>query len=191
MRATGTPIWIGEFGPVYPSEDAWRYRLLRDQLEIYRDYDASWALWTYKDIGLQGLAYARPESPYLKLIRPVLEAKARLGVDAWAGSDAGVRDVIDPIEALFDREFAEYEPWPWGRRQHIALLVRHILLAEPLAERFGALFRGVTPERARELAASFRFAACQTRGTLIDLLRSHIAEKPDADDALSPAEEAG
>jgi hypothetical protein len=178
MRAAGLPVWVGEFGPVYPdrAEDEWRYRLLRDQLEIYREHGASWALWTYKDIGLQGLTYARADSPYVDLVRPVLAAKARLGVDAWASSDAGVRDVLDPIEALFDREFADYEPWPWGRRQHIALLVRHILLAEPLAERYGALFRGVTPDRARELAASFRLGACDTRDGLVDLLRGHIAE---------------
>ncbi len=170
MRETGTPIWIGEFGPVYPAEDEWRYRLLRDQLEIYREHGASWSLWTYKDIGLQGLAFARPESPYLAHIRPVLETKARLGVDSWAGRDAGVCEVLDPIEALFDREFPEYDPWPWGRRQHIALLVRHILLAEPLAERYASLFRGMTPERARELAASFRLENCAVRTNLGSLL---------------------
>lgn len=57
MRETGTPIWIGEFGPVYSSDraqDEWRYQLLRDQLEIYREHGASWALWTYKDIGRAG-----------------------------------------------------------------------------------------------------------------------------------------
>lgn len=175
MRETGTPIWIGEFGPVYPAEDGWRYRLLRDQLEIYQEYGASWALWTYKDIGLQGVAYARPHSAYLNHVQPVLTAKARLGVDAWAGRDTGVRDLLDPIEALFDREFPEYQPWPWGRRQHIALLVRHILLAEPLAHQYGKLWQGITPARARELAASFRLDRCDTRTSLIELLRTFSA----------------
>jgi len=172
MRETGTPIWIGEFGPVYPGEDEWRYRLLRDQLEMYQEHGASWALWTYKDIGLQGLAYTRPDSPYLDHIRPILAAKAQLGVDAWAGRDTGVRDLLDPIEALFDREFPDYQPWPWGRRQHIALLVRHILLAEPLALRYAERWRGITPERARELAASFRLEQCDIRTGLAELLRS-------------------
>jgi endoglucanase len=176
MRETGTPIWIGEFGPVYPAEDEWRYRLLRDQLEVYRDYGASWALWTYKDIGLQGLAYAKPDSTYLAHVKPILETKARLGVDAWAGRDVHVRDILDPIEALFDREFPDYHPWPWGRKQHIGLLVRHILLAEPLAERYGELFRGMTPERARELAASFRFDSCAIRPGLAETVRDHLAE---------------
>jgi hypothetical protein len=173
MRETGTPIWIGEFGPVYPTEDEWRYQLLRDQLEIYQRYGASWSLWTYKDIGLQGIAYARPDSPYSRRIRPVLEAKARLGVDSWGGSDAGVRDVLDPIEALFDREFPEYQPWPWGRKRHIALLVRHILLAEPLAHRYAGLLQGISPEDARDLAASFRLSNCDTRTGLVELLRSY------------------
>jgi hypothetical protein len=191
MRETGTPIWIGEFGPVYPSEDEWRYRLLRDQLEIYAEHGASWALWTYKDIGLQGIAYANPDSSYLRYVEPILETKARLGVDSWAGRDAGVRDLLDPIESLFDREFPEYQPWPWGRRQHIALLVRHILLAEPLAQRYGELFRGVTAERARELAASFRLENCLVRSRLVQTLRDHLAgvegQSPNATDSDSNA----
>jgi len=177
MRETGTPIWIGEFGPVYPREDEWRYGLLRDQLDVYAEHGASWALWTYKDIGLQGLAYARPESAYLRHIKPIVQAKARLGVDAWAGRDTGVRDLLDPIESLLDREFPEYQPWPWGRRQHVALLVRHILLAEPLAQRYGELFRGITPEGARELAASFRLENCEVRTALRDTLTGHLSEK--------------
>ncbi|WP_426625537.1 glycoside hydrolase family 5 protein [Leifsonia sp. McL0607] len=177
MRRTGTPIWIGEFGPVYPTRaetEPWRLRLLRDQLEIYRDHGASWALWTYKDIGLQGLVSVAPDSDYLRLVRPELEAKARLGVDSWGGSDAGVRDILDPIDALFDREFPGYAPYPWGRQPHIAVLVRHILLAEPLAERFADRFRGVGACRARELASAFRFERTVQRGPLVDVLREHL-----------------
>ncbi len=179
MRRTGTPIWIGEFGPVYPTDrdpEPWRYRLLRDQLEIYRDHGASWALWTYKDIGLQGLVTVAPGSEYLRLVGDLVEKKRRLGVDSWGGSDAGVRDVLDPIDALFDREFPEYAPWPLGRQPHIALLVRHILLAEPLAEQFGDLFRGVSPEAARVLASGFRFDRTIERTPVTEVLRSHLAE---------------
>lgn len=178
MRETGTPIWIGEFGPVYPPdrpEEPWRYELLRDQLDIYREFGASWALWTYKDIGLQGLVHADPASPYMTLTEPVRTTKQSLGADSWGGSDQGVRDVLDPIDALFDREFPDYQPYPWGRRQHIALLVRHILLAEPLAERFAALFTGIDPEQARQLAGSFRLEESVRRNGLIETLADHLA----------------
>ncbi|WP_228484690.1 glycoside hydrolase family 5 protein [Microbacterium cremeum] len=177
MRRTGTPIWIGEFGPVYSrdrSQDAWRLRLLQDQLGIYREHGAGWALWTYKDIGLQGLVHAADDSPYLALVGELVEKKARLGVDSWGGSDAGIRGILDPIDGLFDREFPDYAPYPWGRQPHIAVLVRHILLAEPLAEQFADRFRGVSPSRAGELAASFRFDRCDERVGLSEVLRTHL-----------------
>ncbi|MDQ7905658.1 cellulase family glycosylhydrolase [Phytohabitans sp. ZYX-F-186] len=177
MRRTGTPIWIGEFGPVYtgdPAVDASRLRLLRDQLDIYRAHGASWALWTYKDIGLQGLVYADPQSPYLRRIGPVLEKKARLGVDSWGGVDTGIRDVMGPIEELFAREFPDFQPYPWGRRAWVNLLVRHILLAEPMVGDFERCFAGVTPDEAAELAGSFAFDRCVRRTPLALALREHL-----------------
>lgn len=181
MRRTGTPVWIGEFGPMYPTDrpfEDWRLTLLADQLDIYREHGAGWSLWTYKDIGLQGLVHASPDSPYLTRIAPVLEAKQRLGTDSWGGSDAGVRSVLDPVDAVFDREFPDFSPYPAGRRQYIAGLVRHILLAEPLVEQFGRAFEGVTPEEAEELASSFRFDNCVERTALSEVLRTHLRADP-------------
>jgi hypothetical protein len=174
MRQTGTPIWIGEFGPVYtgnPARDEGRYRLLSDQLEIYREQGASWSLWTYKDIGLQGLVYASGDSPYVRRIAPVLEKKARLGVDAWGSLDTGVRHILDPIEETFAEEYPDYEPFPWGQRSWVHTLVRHVLLAEPMVKDFGRCFSGVTPDEAEELAGSFAFEECARRDRLADLLR--------------------
>jgi len=177
MRRTGTPIWIGEFGPVYtgePERDAARLRLLRDQLDIYREHGASWALWTYKDIGLQGVTYARADGPYLRRIAPALEKKIRLGADAWGGSDARIRHVMAPIEELFEREFPDFAPYPWGRRDHINTLVRNILLAEPLVDDFARCFAGVTPDEAEELAACFAFERCERRTELVRVLAEHL-----------------
>ncbi|GGP04760.1 glycoside hydrolase family 5 protein [Nonomuraea glycinis] len=178
MRRTGTPIWIGEFGPVYdgdPERDRSRLQLLRDQLDIYREYGASWALWTYKDIGLQGLTYARADSAYVRRIAPVLEKKARLGSDSWGGNDLQIRHILGPIEELFDKEFPDFEPFPWGRRSYIQTLVRNILLAEPLVGEFGRCFDGVSPAQAEELASCFALAACERREPLAEVLRTHQA----------------
>jgi len=177
MRRTGTPIWIGEFGPMYtadPERNAQRYQLLRDQLEIYHQYGASWALWTYKDIGLQGLVYARPDSAYLQRIKPALDKKRRLGTDSWGGDPRNVRHILDPIEEFFDKEFRDFTPFPWGRRAWINLLVRHILLAEPLVEDFARCFVGVTPDEAEELAGSFAFHECVRREELAQVLRERL-----------------
>ena len=175
MRRTGTPIWVGEFGPVYPGDErqnAMRLKILADQLEIYGRHHAGWSLWTYKDIGLQGLVHAAPDSAYLRQLRPVLERKARLGTDAWGSSDAGVRDILDPIEATFRREFPGFDPFPFGQRSWIHGLVRHVLLAEPLVEEFGRCFEGLGPDAITALADSFRFGACVKRQALLGILRA-------------------
>jgi len=173
MRRTGTPIWVGEFGPVYPGgrQDDMRYQVLLDQLEIYRAHEASWALWTYKDIGLQGLVHADPESPYLRRIGPILGKKARLGVDAWGSSDAGVRQLLEPIEVAFRREFPAFDPFPFGQRSWIHGLVRHILLAEPMVEDFARCFEGLRDGEIDALADSFRFASCRRRERLVAIVR--------------------
>jgi endoglucanase len=176
MRRTGTPIWIGEFGPIYTGDaevDATRYALLRDQLDLYREHGASWSLWTYKDIGMQGLVHVRPESGYLRRIEPVLAKKVRLGSDSWGGDDTHVRHVLDPIEELFEAEFPDYDPFPWGRRPWLTTLVRNIVLAEPLVGEFGRCFAGLSPEEAEDLAADFSFARCVRRTELADLIAEH------------------
>ena len=183
MRQTGTPIWIGEFGPVYPGDarrDAMRLQVLADQLEIYRRHDAGWALWTYKDIGLQGLVHAAPDSPYVRRIAPVIEKKARLGVDAWGSTDEGVRDILAPIEATFRREFPAFDPFPFGQRSWIHGLVRHILLAEPLLEDFARCFEDVGDDEVIALADSFRFERCRPRQRLVEIAAAACAASPSA-----------
>ena len=174
MRETGTPIWVGEFGPVYtgdPERDQVRYRILQDQLEIYERYGASWAIWTYKDVGVQGLVHADPESAWMRRIGPVLERKRRLGVDRWASLDTGVRPVLQPLEDLVAAEFPDYEPYPYGRRWLVHRLVRHILLAEAMMGDFAARFAGARAEDVEELADSFRLERCVRRTPLEELLR--------------------
>ncbi|WP_376795049.1 glycoside hydrolase family 5 protein [Thermogemmatispora sp.] len=176
MRETGTPIWIGEFGPVYrgePEADAMRYQLLRDQLEIYQRYGASWAIWTYKDIGLQGLVYTAPDSPWNLLLRPFLEKKARLGVDTWGTLDTQIRHIMQPLEETFAREFPDYAPFPFGAGWLIRRLVRHILLAEPLVEEFAALFADLSEAELDRLLQSFRFERCLQRTPLNDILKEY------------------
>lgn len=174
MRKTGTPIWIGEFGPVYsgdPETDDQRYRLLQDQLDIYRRHDASWSIWTYKDIGLQGLAHASQDSPYLRRIQPVLDKKQRLGVDSWGGLDREVRHLLDPIEQTFQKEFADFDPFPSGQRKWIHVLVRHILLAEPMADEFAHCFEGATRDELIAFADSFALDSCLRRERLAEILK--------------------
>jgi endoglucanase len=177
MRSTETPIWVGEFGPVYsgdPARDDARYRVLADQLDLYDRHGAGWSLWTYKDIGLQGIVHAAADSPYLERIAPVLAKKARLGVDVWGGVDTGVRHLLDPLERAVAEEFPDFDPLPFGQQQWIHVLVRHILLAEPMVDDFARCFAGIDAAQARALADCFAVDRCTVRSRLVDILREHL-----------------
>ena len=173
MRETGSPIWLGEFGPVFVGDERsieTRYRMLEDQIELATEYGASWSMFTYKDVGVMGLVYADPESAYLERIRPALEKKLRLGADWWGSTDANIRHVMAPLEETFGLEFPGFDPFPFGRQAWLELLVRSIMLAEPLAEEFGDCFKGATAGELDAMADSFRLDRCVKRERLAELL---------------------
>ena len=68
-------------------------------------------------------------------VAPIIDKKRRLGVDSWGTTDEHVRDMLAPIERVFEREFPDYEPYPFGRTDRITL-VRTILFAAPMLADF-------------------------------------------------------
>ena len=174
MLENQTPSWVGEFGPVYtgnPQKDSMRYQLLEDQLSFYRELGASWCLWTYKDLGLQGMMGLRPDSKWIQKIQPILDKKAILGVDSWGGLDNNVRHIMEPIEQTFAEFFPNYKPFPFDAQWQINRTVRHILLAEPLIEDFYPLLHGLDLTEIDELMASFRFEHCSPRLELVRIIK--------------------
>ncbi len=119
MRETGTPIWVGEFGPVYtgdPSATRRGYAAAQRPARLYARYGAGWSLWTYKDVGLQGLVYASPESAYMQRFGAFIARKARLGIDSWGSTDRELPELIEPLHAFIAAEFADWAPYPWNPR---------------------------------------------------------------------------
>jgi aryl-phospho-beta-D-glucosidase BglC (GH1 family) len=175
QRETGTPIWIGEFGPVYtgdPERDEQRYQILSDQLDIYDRHGAGWSLWTYKDVGLQGLVHADPDSAYLRRFGALIEKKARLGIDSWGSNDREIPEVVEPIHDLVAREFPAWSPYPWGARGTTDDLVRHVLLAQAMLGEYAERFRGLGDDELDALADSFGLARCVRRARLCELIAS-------------------
>ena len=81
----------------------------------------SWSIWTYKDIGFQGMVYTSPDSPYMKLLWDFLAKKQRLALDAWGADVDTVKDVYEPLERLIAENVKEEKdldiyPWKLGRR---------------------------------------------------------------------------
>ncbi|KAL2828187.1 putative cellulase [Aspergillus cavernicola] len=187
MRKAGVPIWNGEFGPVYqdPERDgvetaktanAGRLALLEQQLSIYRAEDISWSIWLYKDIGCQGMTYVRPDSAYLRLIRPFLEKKQGLGLDFWTMvSQDGVKGIYEPfltaIKGMVDERFHKGRyPRQWTIERQFERVIRETLLSEYVGWELAELFRGKSEEQLEELAASFALRNCCIRVELNEVL---------------------
>jgi hypothetical protein len=172
-RRTGTPLYVGEFAPIYtgdPVLDALRRRILEDQLERYRRYDAGFATWMYKDLGRQGLTYARPESPYGELVADFVAKKVRLGVDQWGSTGRECPEITEPVQELIAREAPGFDPYPWGRFDWVRTLLLNITFAQPLVQEYAELFRGLDDDALVALADSFAFANCAVRESLREQL---------------------
>jgi aryl-phospho-beta-D-glucosidase BglC (GH1 family) len=177
-RRTGTPLMVGEFGSIYtgrPDLDEQRLQLLTDQLELYREHDVSWSLWTYKDVGKQGLLTVRPTSPYLERFAPFIAKKDRLAADRWGSDGEGVAEVTRPVQELVAHEFPDFAPYPWGRADWVRNLLLNILLAQPLAYEYADLLRGLDDSELAALADSFAFANCTVRAPLLARLQAGLA----------------
>jgi aryl-phospho-beta-D-glucosidase BglC (GH1 family) len=173
MFSHHVPLWVGEFGPVYTGDakrDEMRYQILKDQLAYYNKYKVSWCIWLYKDMGLQAIMHQNDSTPYMKLVSKFLARKDSLGADAWGSTDKNIRQVLEPLEQLFAREFPAYDPYPRGQKREIGLLVRHILIAEALVPEYCNLFRGLSDEQLIALAQSFRFENYVKRTRLEDII---------------------
>jgi endoglucanase len=173
QRETGTPIWVGEFGPVYtgdPERDEQRYQILSDQLDIYDRHAAGWSLWTYKDVGLHGMVEVGAETAYMRRFGDLIGKKRRLGIDAWGSTHAELPEVIEPIHELIAREFPDWAPYPWGVRDTTDLLVRYVLFAQAMLPEYAERFRGLEDSELDELAASFSLARCVRRERLCEMI---------------------
>jgi endoglucanase len=173
MFQNKVPLWVGEFGPVYtgvPEKDEMRYQVLKDQLANYDKYEVSWCIWLYKDLGLQAIISQDENTPYMKLIADILKKKNYLGSDEWGSTDNHIRHIVSPIEELFAEEFPDYDPYPFGQKSNIALLVRHILISEALVPEYCNLFKGMSDVELTALAESFNFKNYNKRERLEKIL---------------------
>ncbi|KAL1866663.1 hypothetical protein VTK73DRAFT_4566 [Phialemonium thermophilum] len=169
----GVPVWVGEFGPTFESSgrrpdaaqiNAERFALLGRQLRIYEGQRVSWSLWTYKDLGHMGTVCVAPDSPYVRLLRPFLDRKARLQTDsASTGPSEELDPLIDGLAAWIDEvspTARKTYPPNWDTRQHVRRNTVQTFLASSLCGEFAELFRGLDKPQLEELARSWALENC-------------------------------
>lgn len=196
MSAHNGPVWNGEFGPVYASPqldegheeiNAARYDLLSEQLRIYDKYKIHWNIWLYKDIGVQGMVHADPQSKYMQTIAPFLERKRAMQLDAWGRYPSKeVEAVIYPLVEFIDRNLPtskDQYPTPWATERQIARLINNTWMSNCASDEFAELFRDMSMEDLDECAKGFAFENCMQRDGLNKALESHADAGTGLDEA--------
>lgn len=127
----------------------------------------------------------------MKLLKPFLEKKAKLAVDAWGADSKRVAHIFDPIErwmldAVSCRDWEIDEPhsqgfqapnldrmYPstWNARKHVRRVLRETLLSEALTEEYASYFAKLSDQELEEAAASFKFENCVQREELNEAIR--------------------
>ncbi|RSM14334.1 hypothetical protein CEP52_001484 [Fusarium oligoseptatum] len=184
-RSHNVPIWNGEFGAVYETrgleadeKNEERYQLLGEQLCVYEEARISWALWTYKGVGIMDMMHTSPDSPWGKLTKSFIERKKHLQVDSATACPSEVDNLIDPLVAWIDKvspSATKTYPSNWNTRAHVIRNILQTFLASSLCGEFAELFRGKSEQELEELAESFAFKSCVHREGLNKVLSSWVA----------------
>ena len=123
------------------------------------------------------MVFAKPDSAYMKLLKPWLEKKQRLGLDRWGRDDSSVGHIYAPVVEHFTAEIPEqlrknlYPPH-WGVAGHVHTQLRDNLLSNILTHEYASYFEGKSYDELDELAASFKLENCVKRDGLNELLRT-------------------
>ncbi len=123
------------------------------------------------------MVYANPDSAYMRLLKPFLEKKKRLGVDKWGRDDSEIGHLFEPLLDRLREEIpvklqnARY-PQHWRLEGHVHRVLREMLISEILTWEYASYFKGKSLDELDELAASFKLKNCTRRDGLNDILRA-------------------
>lgn len=181
------PSWVGEFGalfdgPVNSPTNADKARLLalKDQLEIFNKYEQHWTIWTYKDVGVQGLVVPKEDSEYMRRISPVSELKKKLGLDPWTSRGYGLlrgetARMVETIAQAVSEIVKDYSLDYTSLTRELGDRLLSGAISSFLAPLYAFQFMDMTEEEIEKMHhMAFEFSNCEKRLYLIEVLESAL-----------------
>jgi endoglucanase len=179
-RKHGVPLWVGEFGSAYngpPDEVPDRLRAMDDQIGIFERHGAHWTTWTYKDVGVMGLAVLDPESEYLQRVGGFIRKKELLGTDDWMAwmpptpiKDATARLAEEIYEVIGDDSITKsYSQSCFS--QAVLCFYTGALMQRSYAN----IFRNLSEGQIDQVLSSFSLEQCKTNDELVAIVRKYCA----------------
>ncbi len=178
-RRHNVPLWMGEFGATYsghPEEIPDRMRALDDQIEIFEEQGAHWTTWTYKDVGIMGWVSLDPDSDYMQLIAPVLEAKRELEADQWMGWIPSGRAgrLAQELATLVCEAIGDGDLRPVDNLHHFKRAALSGYAATRMQPAWAKRFRGMGEVELDRVLQSFALRNCRPRQDLIEVVQKHM-----------------
>lgn len=174
-RRHNIPLFVGEFGPSYngpASETADRLRAAADQIAVFEEAGAHWAMWTYKDIGEMGWVQVDPASPYMQTIQPLL--KARRQVAAYGAPDSppeGPDALLQGLEEWVNRTLAEWGCDLEADSENFVMFVAFACISSILQPAYARFFRELPETEIDRILESFALRNCRLHPIVDQVIR--------------------
>ena len=152
------PIWCGETGALFNYGDRMEHvSMLKDILEIYKNFEISWSVWTYKDACSMGTVHPKENSEWIMFSNKVKQKWSFW--DEFNSRDEGVKDLINKYQV----NISEFEKFKIGFR----ILANNQFV---LKEKYNNLFTDIPFESFINYVDSFNFNNCEIWKEVVDIV---------------------
>ncbi|NOY07664.1 MAG: glycoside hydrolase family 5 protein [Spirochaetes bacterium] len=180
-RRHNVPLWVSEFGSVYngrSEEKIYRLKALDDQIDVFEEFGAHWAMWTYKDAGIMGWVELDPESEYMRIIAPILEAKRLLRTDYWMHwlPSPQAEALINGLSRLIEKAIGDPGIDPHDNESFLAQAALSGYAGTLMQPAYAGLFKDMTESRIDSVLQSFALKNCKPNQELIGIVKKHMLD---------------
>lgn len=155
-RKYNVPVWIGEFGVRRYENLADKDAVLRDYIDCFESRGHSWCYWSFKDFGLRGPLYLKPNNKWYEFTSEIRALKIKYHTD---------RAHTDEHPWTYEQFLDDYQEGEFelSKQELASLLDRNMreTLSDQLTITFGKQFAKLSLEEIDELTDSFLFENCE------------------------------
>ena len=159
------PIWCGETGALFNYGNRTQHEwMLKDILDIYKELEISWSVWTYKDARSMGTVHPKENSEWM-----IFSTKSKQSWIFWDDFNSRYKAVNSLIKK-YQIDVSEFEKFKLGFR----ILANNQFV---LKERYNDLFKHIPFESFISYTDSFKFNNCEVWNAVADMVMNYTKLK--------------
>lgn len=174
-RQHNIPLFVGEFGPSYggPAEELPdRLRAAADQIAVFEEAGAHWAMWTYKDIGEMGWVQVDPASPYLQTIQPLLRARRNFTTYGEPGAPPdSPAALLGRLEEWVNRTLTEWGSDLQVHSENFVMFIAFACISSIFQPAYARFFRDLPENEIDRILESFALRNCRPHAIVDQVIR--------------------